>query len=86
LAESLKAAGIQTGLHYPLPVHLQKCYVSWGYPTGSFPVTERTAGEILSLPMFPSLTADQQKRVASAIGAFLTRLPEEDFVAIPEQA
>ena len=43
LAEHLKAHGIQTGLHYPLPVHLQNCYRGWGYQAGSLPVTERVA-------------------------------------------
>jgi dTDP-4-amino-4,6-dideoxygalactose transaminase len=70
LAGHLKSQGIATGLHYPLPVHLQKCYREWGYPTGSLPVTERAAAEILSLPMFPGLTADAQQRVSDAIGAY----------------
>ena len=71
LAEELKGNGIHTGLHYPLPVHLQNCYRPWGYQKGSLPVTERIAGEILSLPMFPGLTAPQQQRVAAAIETFL---------------
>jgi dTDP-4-amino-4,6-dideoxygalactose transaminase len=66
----LKAQGVYTGLHYPVPVHLQKCYREWGYGAGSFPVTERVCGEILSLPMFPGLTAEQQQRTADAIAAF----------------
>jgi dTDP-4-amino-4,6-dideoxygalactose transaminase len=70
LAAHLKANGIQTGLHYPLPLHRQKCYLGWGYAQGTFPVTERVAAEILSLPMFPGLTDEQQRRVAAAIGAF----------------
>jgi dTDP-4-amino-4,6-dideoxygalactose transaminase len=70
LMQHLKAAGVQTGLHYPVPLHRQKCYAEWGYKTG-FPVTERVAAEIVSLPMFPGITADQQKRVAETIGAFL---------------
>jgi dTDP-4-amino-4,6-dideoxygalactose transaminase len=70
LAEHLKAHDIHTGLHYPLPLHLQSCYGNWGYKTGSLPVTERVAGEILSLPMFPGLTAEQQERVTSAIETF----------------
>ncbi len=70
LAEHLKSQGVSTGLHYPLPVHLQKCYRDWGYGAGSLPVTERAAAEILSLPMFPGLTPEQQQRVANAIGAF----------------
>jgi dTDP-4-amino-4,6-dideoxygalactose transaminase len=74
LGEHLKSQGVFTGLHYPVPVHLQKCYREWGYGTGSFPVTERVAGEILSLPMFPGLTAEQQQRTADAIGAFASAL------------
>jgi len=70
LGEHLKSQGVSTGLHYPVPVHLQKCYREWGYAAGSLPVTERVASEILSLPMFPGLTAEQQKRVADAIGSF----------------
>jgi dTDP-4-amino-4,6-dideoxygalactose transaminase len=71
MAEHLKAHGIHTGLHYPLPAHLQKCYREWAYGAGSFPVTERTASEILSLPMFPGLTGDQQRRVTDAIKWFV---------------
>jgi dTDP-4-amino-4,6-dideoxygalactose transaminase len=67
LADRLKASGIGTGLHYPLPVHLQNCYRAWNYGRGTFPVTERAAEKILSLPMFPGLTASQQERIASAI-------------------
>jgi dTDP-4-amino-4,6-dideoxygalactose transaminase len=72
LAGHLKSQGIHTGLHYPLPVHLQNCYRSWGYERGSLPVTERVAAEVLSLPMFPDLTADQQRHVALGIQSFLT--------------
>jgi dTDP-4-amino-4,6-dideoxygalactose transaminase len=71
LAECLKAEGIQTGLHYPVPVHLQACYREWGYQPGSLPVTERVANEILSLPMFPGLTPEHQERVTNGIEAFL---------------
>jgi dTDP-4-amino-4,6-dideoxygalactose transaminase len=67
LSERLKGNGIQTGLHYPLPLHLQECYRTWGYGQGSLPVTERVASEILSLPMFPGLTAEQQQHVGAAI-------------------
>lgn len=71
LAEHLKTGGVNTGLHYPLPVHLQSCYRSWGYSRGSLPVTERVASEILSLPMFPGLTSDDQRRVAAGIQSFV---------------
>jgi dTDP-4-amino-4,6-dideoxygalactose transaminase len=72
LGDHLKSQGVFTGLHYPVPVHLQKCYREWGYGAGSFPVTERVCGEILSLPMFPGLTEDQQKRVAAGISGFVS--------------
>jgi dTDP-4-amino-4,6-dideoxygalactose transaminase len=71
LGDYLKSQGVFTGLHYPVPVHLQKCYRDWGYAVGSYPVTERVAREIISLPMFPGLTADQQKRVADGIRTFV---------------
>jgi dTDP-4-amino-4,6-dideoxygalactose transaminase len=71
LADHLKGKGINTGLHYPVPVHLQNCYRDWGYRPGSLPVTERVASEILSLPMYPSLTPPQQARVAAEIEAFV---------------
>lgn len=67
LAEHLKMQSIHTGLHYPLPLHLQKCYETWGYRPGSLPVTERAAAEILSLPMFPGITCEQQARVAAGV-------------------
>ncbi len=67
LAEFLKERKIYTGLHYPVPVHLQKAYRHLGYREGDLPETERAAKEILSLPMFPDLTAEQQARVAEAI-------------------
>jgi dTDP-4-amino-4,6-dideoxygalactose transaminase len=70
LGEQLKTAGIATGLHYPLPVHLQNCYKEWGYKKGDLPLTEKAASEILSLPMFPGLTAEQQRRVCQAIETF----------------
>jgi dTDP-4-amino-4,6-dideoxygalactose transaminase len=72
MAARLKDEGIATGLHYPLPVHLQKCYRAWGYAEGNFPVTERAAAGILSLPMFPGLTADQQRRVVAAIESVMS--------------
>jgi dTDP-4-amino-4,6-dideoxygalactose transaminase len=70
LADHLKANGVNTGFHYPVPLHLQNCYRGWGYAKGSLPVTERVASEIISLPMFPGLTAEQQERVATGIQSF----------------
>jgi len=76
LAEYLKSQGVSTGLHYPLPVHLQKCYAAWGYTEGHLPATERAANEILSLPMFPGLSSAQQRRVGESITTFDNRLVE----------
>ena len=70
LQQHLGSRGIGTGLHYPLPLHLQKAYAHLGMAVGSLPVTERIAGSILSLPMFPELTDTQVDRVAEAIRAF----------------
>ena len=70
LADHMKAQGVSTGLHYPLPLHLQKCYREWGYVAGSLPQSERAAAEILSLPMFPGLTPGAQQRVANAIVSY----------------
>jgi dTDP-4-amino-4,6-dideoxygalactose transaminase len=59
--DRLKEAGIGTGIHYPIPLHQQTAYRSLGYSKGDFPVTEKVASEIVSLPMYPQLTvADQQ--------------------------
>src|SRR5262249_44705123 len=55
----LKSDGVECGIHYPIPVHLQTAYRSLGYRAGDFPVAERFAGECLSLPMFPELAEDQ---------------------------
>ncbi len=70
LGRHLNESGVNTGLHYPVPLHLQKCYRGWGYAAGSLPVTERVASEVLSLPMYPGLTEAQQHRVASAVSTF----------------
>jgi dTDP-4-amino-4,6-dideoxygalactose transaminase len=59
VADLLRARGIQTGLHYPVPVHLQPAYHSLGLGPGSFPVAERLARRCLSLPMFPEMTEEQ---------------------------
>lgn len=57
--KKLGEKGINTGLHYPVPLHQQKAYTHLGYKIGGFPVTEKAAAEILSLPMFPGLTEEQ---------------------------
>lgn len=70
LQKHLNTAGIGTGIHYPIPIHLQTAYASMGWKRGDFPETEAAADEILSLPMFAGITADQQKRVAESISQF----------------
>ncbi len=75
LMAHLKAADIGTGIHYPVPLHLQKAYHHKGYTAHDFPVTTRIAGRILSLPMYPQLTAEQQQAVVSEIGAFTGASP-----------
>ena len=70
LQKRLAEAGIGTGIHYPIPVHLQQAYASMGWKKGDFPESEAAAEQILSLPMFAGLTADQQKQVAETISQF----------------
>jgi dTDP-4-amino-4,6-dideoxygalactose transaminase len=67
LMDHLKKVGIGTGIHYPIPLHLQKAYAAMNYRKGDFPMTEKAAAEIVSLPMFPQLTAEQQARVVEEI-------------------
>lgn len=64
LMNHLKAEGIATGIHYPIPLHMQKAYSWMDYRPDDFPAAARAAAEIVSLPMFPQLTAEQQARVA----------------------
>jgi dTDP-4-amino-4,6-dideoxygalactose transaminase len=66
----LAERGIGTGIHYPIPCHLQPAFAHLGYSPGDLPVTERIAGEILSLPMYPELTGEQRAYVAGAIHHF----------------
>jgi dTDP-4-amino-4,6-dideoxygalactose transaminase len=64
---SLAESGIGTAIHYPVPLHLQTAYVSMGHKQGEFPVTEKVASEILSLPMYPGLKHDEQVRVVASV-------------------
>jgi dTDP-4-amino-4,6-dideoxygalactose transaminase len=74
LRKHLAEAKIDTGIHYPIPLHLQKAYEGFGYHCGDFPVAEQAAAEILSLPMFPQMEAEQQRRVVQeTIDAVSTR-------------
>ena len=67
----LAEAGIATAIHYPVALHLQNAYARGGYQAGDFPVAEKTAAEIVSLPMFPQLTGEQQARVVAGVMDFL---------------
>jgi dTDP-4-amino-4,6-dideoxygalactose transaminase len=66
---ALNAAGIGAGIHYPTPIHLTGAYASLGYGQGAFPVAEAAADRILSLPIYPHITAAQQEQVVEALAA-----------------
>jgi dTDP-4-amino-4,6-dideoxygalactose transaminase len=67
LMKQLGSKGVGTGIHYPIPLHLQKAYRALGHKEGDFPVTEKAAAQILSLPMYPQLEPSQQQRVVEAL-------------------
>jgi len=71
--EALRQAGVQTGLHYPIPLHLQKAYEYMGLTSGSFHVAEACARRLLSLPMYPELTGKQIRTVANSLKKIATR-------------
>jgi dTDP-4-amino-4,6-dideoxygalactose transaminase len=68
---ALEDRGIQTGLHYPVPVHLQPAYRHLGHQPGDFPVAERVGRECLTLPLYPEMTEDQQDAVVAALADVL---------------
>ncbi|TAM83884.1 MAG: DegT/DnrJ/EryC1/StrS family aminotransferase [Acidobacteria bacterium] len=76
--DHLSRAGVGTGIHYPIPLHLQKAYNRLGYKAGDFPVAEKAAAEILSLPMFPGITVEQQKLVAAELQQFISKLSGDE--------
>jgi len=67
LQKRLDEAGIGTGIHYPIALHLTKAYEGLGFRVGDFPVAEKAASQVLSLPMFPELTSRQQERVVTEV-------------------
>jgi len=71
LRQYLSERGIGTGVHYPVPIHLQEASAFLGYRHGDFPVTERLANEVVSLPMYPELTDTQVDTVAEAVAGFM---------------
>lgn len=70
---ALEARGVQTGIHYPVPVHLQKAYASLGYKAGSLPNTEWVCDRAISMPVFPEMTAQQAEFAATALGEIVGR-------------
>lgn len=70
LQTHLQDHGVSTGIHYPIPVHLQKAFAELGHARGDFPLAERAADEVLSLPMFPEMTTDQQDVVIGALAGW----------------
>ena len=70
---ALEAEGIRTAIYYPLPLHLQRCFASLGGKKGDCPEAERAPREVLSLPIFPEITEEQQQRVVAGVAAFFRR-------------
>jgi len=68
----LRRVGVQAGIHYPTPIHLMPAWEVLGYRPGAFPVAERKAGRILSLPLFPGISPDQQARVVAELATAVT--------------
>ena len=71
VAAGLSARGVQTLVHYPVPIHLQPAYAARGLTVGPMTETERAAEEVLSLPIFPQLAPDAVARVCEALAALL---------------
>ena len=82
LQANLAKENIDTGIHYPVPLHLQKAYRSLGYGPGDFPVSEKAAERILSLPMFPGLSEADQTRVVNAVVQSVQCAGPQDVLAV----
>jgi dTDP-4-amino-4,6-dideoxygalactose transaminase len=87
---ALRAQGIHTGIHYPIPVHLLPAFSDLGYRRGAFPHAERASREVLSLPMYPELTASQCAEVSKAVMAISAKLgrghPKRERSTAPAEA
>jgi dTDP-4-amino-4,6-dideoxygalactose transaminase len=74
IRKDLEAAGVMTGLHYPVPVHMQKAYSNLGYNEGDFPISERIARECITLPLYPEMTSTDQDVVIEALRSALGKV------------
>ena len=72
LKQYLAEQGVSTEIYYPVPFHQQECFRYLGYDTGAFPQSERAAGEVLALPIYPELSRDMQEYVIDKIGEFFS--------------
>jgi len=73
LREHLGKQGLGTEVYYPIALHQQECFADLGYSTGDFPESERATAEVLALPIFPELRADERERVVAAIASYYLR-------------
>jgi len=83
LREHLASRGVSTGVHYPIPIHLQPAYHDLGHKVGDFPVSESCARSILSLPMYAELARCQIELVAEAVRDFMSARPDAKLVDVP---
>jgi dTDP-4-amino-4,6-dideoxygalactose transaminase len=83
LREHLASRGISTGVHYPIPIHLQPAYQDLGHKAGDFPISESCARSILSLPMYAELVRRQIELVAEAIREFMSARPDAKVAGVP---
>jgi dTDP-4-amino-4,6-dideoxygalactose transaminase len=82
LQRALNDQGIATGIHYPIPIHLQEAYEHLKLGRGSYPVAEKCADEFLSLPMFPELTSEQIDAVVRGVNSHLSRAQSANVCAV----
>ena len=73
LSQFLKSRAIGSLIHYPTPIHLQQAYGHLGYKRGDFPASEKAASEVLSLPLYPTLTEEEAVSVSTAVKVFYAR-------------
>jgi dTDP-4-amino-4,6-dideoxygalactose transaminase len=83
LKQQLQNAGVSTIIYYPIPIHRQPAYAALGYGPGSLPITERLCSEVLSLPIFPELSAEQQQQV---IAVLKTLVPQAAYIPAEQVA